>query len=71
MKRARDVREQLEDMLDRVEVSTSTTDDDVKIRKAITSGFFYHTAKMDVCKYLCAFSGLAPLYFAAFYSRKT
>lgn len=47
MRRARDVREQLEDMLSRVEVEKSSTDDDVKIRKAITAGFFYHTSRLD------------------------
>lgn len=47
MKRARDVREQLEDMLGRVEVELTESDDDVAIRKAITSGFFYNTAKLD------------------------
>lgn len=47
MKRARDVREQLEDMLARVEVELVENEDDVKIRKAITSGFFYNTAKLE------------------------
>lgn len=46
MKRARDVREQLEGMLERVEVERSSTDDDAKVRKAITSGFFYNTARL-------------------------
>eukprot|EP00954_Amorphochlora_amoebiformis_P015873 1246438-Amorphochlora_amoeboformis.AAC.1 len=46
MKRARDVREQIEGMMDRVEVEIKTTDDHEKIRKAITSGFFYNTARL-------------------------
>jgi len=47
MKRARDVRDQLEGLLDRVEIEHSSTQDDVPIRKAITAGFFYHTAKLQ------------------------
>ncbi|XP_067933962.1 pre-mRNA-splicing factor ATP-dependent RNA helicase DHX16-like [Watersipora subatra] len=47
MKRARDVREQLEGMMERVEVEITTCNgDSVPIRKAITAGFFYHTAKL-------------------------
>jgi len=46
MKRARDVREQIEGMMDRVEVESKTTDDSAKIRKAIASGFFYNTARL-------------------------
>jgi pre-mRNA-splicing factor ATP-dependent RNA helicase DHX16 len=48
MKRARDVREQLEGLLDRVEVTLkSSAGDTVGIRKAITAGFFYNTAKLS------------------------
>ncbi len=47
MKRARDIREQIEDMLVRVELALTKSDDDVAIRKALTSGFFYHTAKLE------------------------
>jgi pre-mRNA-splicing factor ATP-dependent RNA helicase DHX16 len=47
MRRARDVREQLQDMLARVEIELVPCDDDAKIRKAIASGFFYNTAKLD------------------------
>lgn len=48
MKRARDVREQLEGLLERVEIEVlSNPQDTVNIRKAITAGFFYHTAKLD------------------------
>eukprot|EP00056_Hartaetosiga_gracilis_P006216 m.94293 g.94293 ORF g.94293 m.94293 type:complete len:1049 (+) comp12409_c0_seq3:50-3196(+) len=46
MIRARDVREQLEGLMERVEIEvTSSPNDNVAIRKAITSGFFYHTAR--------------------------
>jgi pre-mRNA-splicing factor ATP-dependent RNA helicase DHX16 len=47
MKRARDVRDQLLNLLERVEIEhVSCIDDTVAIRKAITSGFFYHTARL-------------------------
>ena len=45
MKRARDVRDQLEGLMDRVEIEMHKSEDDIAIRKAITSGFFYHTAR--------------------------
>jgi len=49
MKRARDVRDQIEGLLERVEIDpTSVGDDDhVPIRKAITAGYFYHTAQLQ------------------------
>jgi len=48
MKRARDVRDQLESLLERVEITKSEAGDDTdSIRKAITSGFFYHTAQLQ------------------------
>jgi len=52
MRRARDVRQQLEAMLDRIEIQIDDNDnnnniDDIAIRKAICSGFFYHTARLD------------------------
>lgn len=47
MKRARDIREQIEDMMDRVEVELVSSEDETQIRKALTSGFFYHTAKLE------------------------
>jgi pre-mRNA-splicing factor ATP-dependent RNA helicase DHX16 len=47
MRRARDIREQLAELLDRVEVELVESGDDVEIRKCITSGFFYHTAKLE------------------------
>ncbi|PAA85199.1 hypothetical protein BOX15_Mlig005237g1 [Macrostomum lignano] len=48
MKRARDIRDQFEGLLERVEVDlVSCNSDSVPIRKAITAGFFYHTAKFS------------------------
>ncbi|GFR16083.1 pre-mRNA-splicing factor ATP-dependent RNA helicase DHX16 [Trichonephila clavata] len=48
MKRARDVREQLEGLMDRVEIElVSNALDTVAIRKAITAGYFYHTARLS------------------------
>ncbi|XP_078391996.1 pre-mRNA-splicing factor ATP-dependent RNA helicase DHX16 [Cetorhinus maximus] len=47
MRRARDVREQLEGLMERIEVEMkSSAGDNVLIRKAITAGFFYHTARL-------------------------
>ncbi|XP_066934272.1 pre-mRNA-splicing factor ATP-dependent RNA helicase DHX16-like [Clytia hemisphaerica] len=46
MRRARDVRDQLVGLMERVEIElTSSPHDTVAPRKAITAGFFYHTAK--------------------------
>ncbi|WAR30568.1 DHX16-like protein [Mya arenaria] len=48
MKRARDVRDQLEGLMERVEIEVHSNPlDTANIRKAITAGFFYHTAKLD------------------------
>ena len=47
MKRARDVRDQLVALVERVEIPLVSTDDTVAIRKAITAGFFYHTSKLS------------------------
>jgi pre-mRNA-splicing factor ATP-dependent RNA helicase DHX16 len=47
LSRARDVRDQLIDMADRVELELTTGGDDEGIRKAITAGFFYNCAKLD------------------------
>nr|XP_022327385.1 putative pre-mRNA-splicing factor ATP-dependent RNA helicase DHX16 [Crassostrea virginica] len=48
MKRARDIRDQLEGLMERVEIEISTNPGDtVAIRKAITAGYFYHTARLD------------------------
>jgi pre-mRNA-splicing factor ATP-dependent RNA helicase DHX16 len=48
MKRARDVRDQLLGLLERVEIElTSAMEDTEPVRKAITSGFFYHTANLQ------------------------
>ncbi|XP_005090962.1 pre-mRNA-splicing factor ATP-dependent RNA helicase DHX16 [Aplysia californica] len=47
MKRARDVRDQLEGLLERVEIEvTSNQNDTVAIRKAVTAGYFYHTVRL-------------------------
>lgn len=48
MKRARNIRDQLEGLMERVEIEISTNPgDSVAIRKAITAGYFYHTARLD------------------------
>ncbi|GBG58980.1 hypothetical protein CBR_g24329 [Chara braunii] len=48
MKRARDIREQLEGLMERVEIEITSSLNDVEaIIKAITSGYFYHTAKLQ------------------------
>lgn len=48
MKRARDVREQLEGLMERVEIElVSNPLDTIAIRKAITAGFFYHTSRLS------------------------
>lgn len=48
MKRARDIRDQLEGLLERVEIElTSNANDYEAIKKAITSGFFPHSAKLQ------------------------
>ena len=48
MRRARDVRDQLEGLMKKVEIKmTSNVSDCVAIRKAITAEFFYHTAKLS------------------------
>ncbi|CAH8560442.1 unnamed protein product [Dicrocoelium dendriticum] len=46
LKRARDIRDQFIGLLERVEIPLrSNPEDHVNIRKAITAGFFYHTAR--------------------------
>ena len=47
MKKARDVREQLEGLLERVEIECKSSSDNIGIRKAIASGYFYNLAKLD------------------------
>ncbi|CAL9155851.1 unnamed protein product, partial [Musa hybrid cultivar] len=48
MKRARDIRDQLEGLLERVEIEpTSNLSDLDAVKKAITSGFFHHSAKLQ------------------------
>lgn len=48
MKRARDVREQLANLMQRVEIEmVSGIDETMNIRKAMTAGYFYHIAKLS------------------------
>nr|CAD1819445.1 unnamed protein product [Ananas comosus var. bracteatus] len=48
MKRARDIRDQLEGLLERVEIELTSNGNDLDtIKKAITSGFFHHSAKLQ------------------------
>ena len=48
MKRARDIRDQILGLMDRCEIELRSNVGDLdSIRKAITSGFFYHTANMQ------------------------
>ncbi|XP_068084954.1 pre-mRNA-splicing factor ATP-dependent RNA helicase DHX16 [Anabrus simplex] len=48
MKRARDVREQLAGLMQRVEIDlVSNPTETVNIRKAITAGYFYHVARLS------------------------
>jgi len=47
MTRARDIRDQLENLCERVEIELSSSEDSECIRKALTSGFFYHTARLQ------------------------
>ncbi|XP_067124027.1 pre-mRNA-splicing factor ATP-dependent RNA helicase DHX16 [Centruroides vittatus] len=48
MKRARDIREQLQGLMERVEIDlVSNLTDTVAIRKSITSGYFYNTARLS------------------------
>lgn len=47
MKRARDIREQLVGLMERVEISMETSgDDDTPVRKALTAGYFYNAAQL-------------------------
>ncbi|KAF3787291.1 Pre-mRNA-splicing factor ATP-dependent RNA helicase [Nymphaea thermarum] len=48
MKRARDIRDQLQGLLERVEIELTSNPNDLdSIKKAITSGFFYNSAKLQ------------------------
>merc|ERR1719359_280410 len=48
MKRARDIREQLVDMLENVEIElTSNPNDDIALRKSVLAGYFYHCARLN------------------------
>jgi pre-mRNA-splicing factor ATP-dependent RNA helicase DHX16 len=51
MKRARDIRDQLMGLMERVEIEMVSDAGNVdSIRKAVTAGFFYHTARLQVGK---------------------
>ncbi|RLN03996.1 hypothetical protein C2845_PM13G10440 [Panicum miliaceum] len=48
MKRARDIRDQLEGLMERVEIEICSNANDLDaIKKAITSGFFHHSARLQ------------------------
>lgn len=48
MRRARDVRDQLVGLMERVEIELTTNPGDtIGVRKSITAGYFYHTAKFS------------------------
>ncbi|XP_039127210.1 pre-mRNA-splicing factor ATP-dependent RNA helicase DEAH1 isoform X2 [Dioscorea cayenensis subsp. rotundata] len=48
MKRARDIRDQLEGLLERVEIEITASPNDLDaVKKAITSGFFHHSARLQ------------------------
>jgi pre-mRNA-splicing factor ATP-dependent RNA helicase DHX16 len=52
LKKAQDIREQLDGLCERVEVEKSSNSQDMEIvRKAICTGFFYHTSKLDKTGY--------------------
>jgi len=47
MQRAHDVRDQLVQLLERVEIPLVSNKDEEELRKCISAGFFYHTAKLQ------------------------
>ena len=48
MKRSRDIRDQLEGLLQRVEIELISNPGDIdNIRKAVTAGYFYHTSRLS------------------------
>ena len=47
MRRARDVREQLVGLVERVEIDMVSNDDTIAIGKAVTAGYFYNTARIS------------------------
>uniref|UniRef100_A0A915MJ30 RNA helicase n=1 Tax=Meloidogyne javanica TaxID=6303 RepID=A0A915MJ30_MELJA len=47
MKRARDIRDQLEGLLERVEIEPKSSNNPLNIQKAITSGYFHNLATLD------------------------
>ena len=61
LSRARDVRDQLVKLCDRVELKVSSDNDPIKIRKAISSGYFQNACRLnrDGQSYRTVKSGLA------------
>lgn len=54
MKRARDIRDQLEGLLERVEIEPSSNMNDLdSIRKAITAGIGLYIIRYSIIFYLC------------------
>ena len=49
MKRARDIRDQLCGLMERVEITLESCgqEDDAAVRRAITAGFFYNAAQLS------------------------
>ncbi|GMQ01090.1 hypothetical protein CsSME_00047863 [Camellia sinensis var. sinensis] len=48
MKRARDIRDQLEGLLETVEIELTSNSNDLEgIKKAITAGYFPHSARLQ------------------------
>lgn len=47
MKKARDIRDQLAGLLERVEIEPKSSSCTIAIRKAITAGYFYNCSKLD------------------------
>uniref|UniRef100_A0A914HIV1 DNA-directed RNA polymerase subunit n=1 Tax=Globodera rostochiensis TaxID=31243 RepID=A0A914HIV1_GLORO len=47
MKRARDIRDQLEGLLERVEIEPKSSTDSMAIQKTVTAGYFHNLASLD------------------------
>eukprot|EP00951_Prasinocladus_malaysianus_P030831 scaffold292668_cov16-Prasinocladus_malaysianus.AAC.1 len=62
MKRARDIRDQLVGLMERVEIEMVSDPGNLDaIRKCITAGFFYHTARLQVSRH-CLLLLLLPVW---------
>lgn len=56
MKRARDIRDQLEGLLERVEIEPSSNLNDLEsIKKSITSGIYMFESKVQILVFLAGF----------------